>query len=359
MADAPRPLRPRQAIEQMAPYTPPTSSRQGKLRLDFNENTIGCSPQVLRVLKKQLSREGLSIYPEYTEARAQMAPFLGVDAEQILLTNGTDEAIHAVISTYVNPGDEVLIPWPTFPMFRFYPEVAGAAPRTVAYRQPDLAFPVDELCDAVTERTKAILIANPNNPTGTAIPLADVEKILRRAGEAAVMIDEAYFEFYGVTARDLIPAYPNLFVSRTFSKVYGLAALRVGYLMSREENIRIMRKGQSPYSVNSVALTCALAALEDEEYMRSYVSEVLESREMLYRGLKRLRVPYYRSEANFVLAHFGACVKQVCAGLREKGILIRDRSHELAGTARITAGKKAQTRKVLAALKEVLAACER
>ena len=358
MADEIRP-RPRQAIEQMAPYVPPTSSREGKLRLDFNENTAGCSPRVIRALKKQLSRESLTIYPEYTEACRQFAPHLGVQPDQILFTNGTDEAIHAVISTYVNAGDEVLVPWPTFPMFRFYPEVAGVVPRTVAYRQPDLAFPLEELCEAITPRTGAILIANPNNPTGVAIGLAEIETILQRAGGVAVMIDEAYFEFYGVTARDLIPRYPNLFVSRTFSKVYGLAALRIGYLMSQPENTRIMRKGQSPYSVNRAAVVCALAALEDQDYIRAYVKEALASREMLYRGLKRLKVPYYRSEANFVLARFGDCATEVCRLLRQKGILIRDRTHELAGTARITAGKKAHTRKLLAALKEALAECGR
>jgi histidinol-phosphate aminotransferase len=244
-------------------------------------------------------------------------------------------------------------------MFRFYPEVAAAVPRTVAYRQPDLTFPLQELCGAITPRTRAILIANPNNPTGAAIGLAEIETILQRAGGVAVMIDEAYFEFYGVTARDLIPRYPNLFVSRTFSKVYGLAALRIGYLMSQAENVKIMRKGQSPYSVNTCAVVCALAALEDQDYVRAYVSEALASREMLYRGLKRLKVPYYRSEANFVLAHFGDCAKEVVRLVREKGILIRDRTHELAGTARITAGKKAHTRQVLAALKEALAECGR
>ena len=351
--------RPREAIQRMAPYAPPSSGRQGKLRLDFNENTVGCSPRVLRALKKQLSRESLSIYPEYTEARARFAPFLGLDPEQILFTNGTDEAIHAVISTYVDAGEEVLIPWPTFPMFRFYPQVAGAEVRTIDYRQPDLAFPLEELCAAITPRTRAILIANPNNPTGTALGLGEVERILQSAGSAAVMIDEAYFEFYGVTAKDLIPAYPNLFVSRTFSKVYGLAALRLGYLMSQAGNVEIMRKGQSPYSVNSPALACALEAVGDQEYVRAFVDESLESREMLYRGLKRLGIPFYRSEANFVLARFGEQATEICRRLRERGILIRDRGHELAGAARITAGKKSQTRKVLAALKEVLAECGR
>jgi histidinol-phosphate aminotransferase len=227
---------------------------------------------------------------------------LGLQPDQLLFSDGTDEAIHLLCSTYVEPGDEVVMPWPTFPMFRFYVQVAGGEPRRISYRQPDLAFPLDELLAAITPRTRLVLVANPNNPTGSAIGLGEIEKILQKAENAAVLIDEAYYEFYGLTALQLLPDYPNLFVSRTFSKAFGLAGLRVGCLLSQAENITSVRKGQSPYSVNSLGVLCASEAVEDQDYVRAYVRDVLEAREILLSGLSRLGVRFYPTQANFVLA---------------------------------------------------------
>ena len=235
--------KPRQAIERMAEYRPPTASRMGKERLDFNENTVGCSPRVIETLRKVATPAFLATYPEYDRARQKMSDFFGVSPKQVLFSDGTDEGIHVLVQTYVEPGDEVVMPWPTFPMYRFYAEVAGATPVQVAMREPDLSFPVEELLAAIGSKTRAVLIANPNNPTGGAIGLDVVERILQKAKNAAVLIDEAYFEFYGVTALGLIPQYPNLFVSRTFSKTYGLAGLRMGCVLSQAENIAAMRKG--------------------------------------------------------------------------------------------------------------------
>ena len=184
--------------------------------------------------------------------------------------------------------------------------------------------------------------------------MKEIEAILRRARNAAVLIDEAYHEFCGITALKRLSRFPNLFVSRTFSKVYGLAGLRMGCLFSQAENIRSVRKGQSPYSVNSIGVMCALEAIEDQDYIRSYVEEALEAREMLCRGLERLEIHYYPSQANFVLVKFGKRAGEVCGYLQDKGLLTRDRSHEIPGTVRITAGKKSQARKLLACLREVL-----
>ena len=345
--------RPRRAVQRMKPYSPPTSDRYGKVRLDFNENTVGCSPRVARVLKSRVARDFLAVYPEYEKARQKMAGFFGVKSDRILFTNGTDEAIHLLVSTYVDDGGEVVIPSPTYAMFRFYAELAGAALRLIPYRK-DLAFPLEEMLSAITAKTRLVLVANPNNPTAGAIRLKEIEAILRRARNAAVLIDEAYYEFCGITALKRLSRFPNLFVSRTFSKVYGLAGLRMGCLFSQAGNIQLVRKGQSPYSVNSIGVMCALEAIEDQDYIRSYVEEALEAREMLRRGLDRLGIRCYPSQANFVLAEFGDSAGQVCGYLREKGLLTRNRSHELPGTVRITAGKKSQARKLLACLREVI-----
>jgi histidinol-phosphate aminotransferase len=342
-------LKPRQAILRMEPYRPPSSGRSGKMRLDFNENTEGCSPRVLRRLKL-LRRDEFATYPEYGEALPRLARHFRVRPNELTLTNGTDEAIQLVVNTYVNPGDGVIVLRPSYAMYRFYAQVMGAAVEEVHYRA-DLRFPAKELLNKITSRTRAIFIANPNNPTGTAASPAQLQAVLRAAPQAAVLVDEAYFEFYGKTALPWISRYPNLFVSRTFSKAYGLAALRVGCLFSNAQNIAAIRKGQSPYSVNSAGVAAVLEAVEDRAFIRRYVRETLESRRLLCQELERLGWKYYPSAANFVLVNFGTHAGRMREVLGEHEILVRDRSYELAGCVRITVGTLAKTRKLLRALR--------
>lgn len=356
MTESARPAqpKPRPCIERMDPYRPPTSGRQGYLRLDFNENTVGPSPRVIEKLKQAATGDFLSTYPEYESARGPIGEYFGVAADQVVFSDGTDEAIHVMLQTFVEPGEEVLIPWPTFPMYRFYAQTAAAEPILV-HRDPEtLAFPTDELLAAVGPKTRAILIANPNNPTGGAIELDEIERILRGAPGAAVLIDEAYFEFFGVTAIPLIERYPNLFVSRTFSKTYGLAALRAGCLFSQPENVAWIRRGQSPYSLNSLGVAAMLAAIEDEDYIRGYVAEALESRRALEAALDRLGVRRWPSEANFVLAYFGDDHRRVYDEMKARGILVRDRSHEVAGAVRLGVGAAEQTARLIGALEEII-----
>jgi len=347
-------LTPRKAVLEMAPYSPPTSGRAGKLRLDFNENTVGASPRVVESLKRHLNAEGLSIYPEYEQTKPALARFFGVPESEFILTNGTDEAIQVLVNTYVDDNQEVLLLHPSYAMYRFYSEVAGARVRELSYRPQDLSFPMDELLDAITPDTRAILIANPNNPTGTGVSIEGIERILRRAPHAALLIDEAYFEFNGFTALDLIKPYPNLFVSRTFSKVYGMAALRIGCLFSQARNVAFLHKAQSPYSVNMLAAIAVRAAMEDTEYVKNYVEQALAARDLLYAGFKRLNIPCYPSRANFVLFRIGERSLEIRDKLREKGVLVRDRSYEIPGCVRKTAGTPAQAERFLTELEKLL-----
>ena len=349
-ANAPKP---RPAVKAMAPYSPPTGGRAGKLRLDFNENTVGCSPHVIAALKDRLDAGALTIYPEYGEAKDAIARYFQVDPAQFVFTNGTDEAIQVFVNTYVDDGQEVVILKPSYAMYRFYAEVAGANVTEVEYPQPDMEFPLQALLDAITPETRAVMLANPNNPTGTGVSLLGIERILKRARKAAVLVDEAYFEFCGVTALTEIARVPNLFVSRTFSKVFGMAAMRVGCLFSHEANIKYLHKAQSPYSVNALAIIAAQAAVEDREYVETYVAEVLAARELLCVGLEKLGITYVPSSANFVLARIGKRAIEVRDALRSEGILVRDRSYEAPGCVRITAGTREQTRRLLAALEEI------
>lgn len=346
-------LKPRAAVEKMAAYSPPTAGREGKLRLDFNENTVGCSPKVAEFLKAQITADAVSVYPEYVDAKRELAAFFGVAENEMLLTNGTDEAIQLLINTFVDDDDEVIILQPSYAMYQFYAELAGAKIRNVGYREETLAFPLEELLAAILPATRAVLISNPNNPTGTAIDLEEIIQILERAPNAAVLLDEAYFQFYGKTALPLIAKYPNLFVSRTFSKAYGMASLRIGGLFSQARNVELAHKAQSPYSVNRLAALAARAAICDSDYLESYVAEILTARDQLYAGLRALGILFFRSEGNFVLVRFGDRASEVCDRLRAEGLLVRDRSHEVAGGVRVTVGTREQTAGFLRALERV------
>jgi len=340
-------------VLSMAPYSPPTAARADKLRLDFNENTVGCSPHVIKTLKDHLDAGRLAIYPEYGQAKEALAAYFRVKPDQFVFTNGTDEAIQVFVNTYVDDGQEVLLLKPSYAMYRFYAEMAGAHIAEIAYPPPGMEFPLQHVLGAITPRTRAIILANPNNPTGTGVSLLGIERILHRARKAVVMVDEAYYEFSGVTALTEIERVPNLFVCRTFSKVFGMAAMRLGCLFSHEANIAFLRKAQSPYSVNSLAVEAAQAAVEDTAYVQNYVAEVLAARELLCLGLEKLGIRYVPSSANFVLGDFGNRAIEVRDALRGESILVRDRSYEAPGCVRITVGTRAQTHRLLAALTEV------
>jgi len=346
-------VKPRPAVLAMAPYSPPTAGRAGKLRLDFNENTVGCSPRVIAAIRECVTADGLSVYPEYGDAKEAIAGYFRVRPDQFVFTNGTDEAIQVFINTYVDDGQQVLVLTPTYAMYRFYAEVAGAKIKTVAYPPPGMEFPLQEVLDAITPETRAVLLANPNNPTGTGVSLLGIERILHRARKAAVLVDEAYYEFSGVTALGEIERVTNLFVCRTFSKVFGMAAMRLGCLFSHPANIAYLHKAQSPYSVNGMAVLAARAAVEDTDYIQGYVAEVLAARELLCVGLEKLAIPYVPSSANFVLAQLGKRAIAVRDRLRAQAILVRDRSYEVPGAVRFTVGTREQTRRLLGALEEI------
>jgi histidinol-phosphate aminotransferase len=346
-------LRPREAVVKMAPYSPPTAGRAGKLRLDFNENTVGCSPAVVSALVQAITQERLTIYPEYEATREALAEFFCMPQSQFLLTNGTDEAIQVLINTFVDDDQEVIILTPSYAMYRFYSELAGAKVFNLPYRTGSLSFPLEELLAAITPATRAILISNPNNPTGTGIGTETIDIILKQAPRAAVLLDEAYFEFCGVTALPLIERYQNLFVSRTFSKAYGLAGLRIGCLFSQEDNVKFLHKAQSPYSVNILAAVAARAGVGDPAYVADFVGQAVLARGMLYAGFEKRGIRFYESQGNFVLFHVGESSIAIRDGLSERGILVRDRSYEIAGCVRVTAGTPAQVGRFFAALDAV------
>src|SRR5713226_918685 len=315
-------LKARDAIRTLKEYHPPLGNREG-LRLDFNENTLGCSPRVVERLR-QLDGETLARYPEREKGEAVVAAHLGVSPEELLLTNGTDEAIHLICETYLEPGDEALFVVPTFAMYEIYAAATGARVISIP-AGPDFAFPTDSVIGAISDRTRFIAVANPNNPTGAFAPANDLINIAAAAPDAAVLVDEAYFEFCGETMAGKWRDAPNLFVSRTFSKAYGMAGLRIGVLMGDTNQMSAIRRASSPYNLNSVALACLPAALADQEYIRNYVTQAVEGRCQLENELDAWGVRFWPSRANFLLVYLGDKCKPFIAQMRARGILVRDR----------------------------------
>ncbi len=236
----------RRAILERKTYEPPAEGREGKIRLDFNENTAGCSPAVLRALAK-LTPKKLAMYPEVLKGTAKLARHFKVATEELLLTNGGDDALRVFFDAFVDAGSHVLICEPTFPMYRYYSEIYGARIDVCRYDSA-MRFPLADVVKKLKQKPRVFFLANPNNPTGTLVPLSDMNKILEAAPRTAVVFDEAYADFSGLTTIPWIGKYPNLFVARTFSKAAGLASLRLGARDCARGFARFVKTGDASVS---------------------------------------------------------------------------------------------------------------
>ncbi len=361
-------LKPRASIAGMSPYHSPIVSRSG-LSLDLNESMAGCSPRVLARLRS-LSASDVSLYPQREIGERLVANFLGLAPEQVLLTNGVDEALLVLFAGYLGLNDlnddgadgELLFADPTFVMYPMLGAALGAGVvRLRSGEGENLALPVADFLAHISPRTRVIAIANPNNPTGLATPRADLLKIAEAAPDAAVLIDEAYFEFCGETLIPDLASHPNLFVARTFSKVYGLAGLRLGVLTGAAEQIGYLRRFCLPFNVNAVALACLEEALADQAFVREHVAQVKQGRERLAQLFDELGLRFWPSHTNFVLVRVGASAKTFVESMQRRGILVRDSSANpgCEGCVRITVGTPSQMDGVLQAIREAFAETRR
>ena len=346
-------LEARTAVKSLHAYRPPLAGRHG-LRLDFNESTIGCSPRVLARLRS-LDAESLARYPDREPVEREVANFLGLDAAQVLLTNGVDEAIHLLCSTYLEPGDEAIIVVPTFAMYAIFAQAEGARVVQILSGE-DFAFPLESLLARINPSTRLIAVANPNNPTGAAVACEVPLQVARAAPQAAVLVDEAYFEFHGETILNHTERPANLFVARTFSKAHGLAGLRIGILAGDGGQMAMVRRVASPYNVNAVALAALPEALRDQEYVERYVAEVQRGRRVLEQEFRTLGLRYWPSRGNFVLVRVGPAHAEFIQALRARGILVRDRNADpgCEGCVRLTVGSYEHTRALIGALRDVV-----
>ena len=344
---------PRRRVLAAPEYHPPLAARTA-LRLDFNENTFAPSPRVLARLHA-ITGEDLTVYPEREHAEIATAAHFGLAPDQVLLTNGVDEAIHLLCLAFLEEDDEALINTPTFFMYDVSVGIMSGNLRRIQ-SDDSFAFPLDRFLAAITPRTKLILVASPNNPTGITVPREHLLQIARAAPHAVLFVDEAYFHFHGESTLDDVGHIPNLIVGRTFSKAYGLANLRLGMLAGPATLMHAVRKVASPYNVNGIALSVLPEALADQDYLTWYTDQVRAGRTRIEAALTDLNIRFWPSEANFVLFEIGPRHKEFVTLMRTKGILLRDRSSDPGcdGLVRITVGVEDHVTRGLTALRETL-----
>ncbi|MBP9717908.1 histidinol-phosphate transaminase [Candidatus Gracilibacteria bacterium] len=329
-------------ISSLKPYIPPLEGRtkSGQLLLDFNERTTPASPLVDAALQEFVTTGAYRRYPSYSALYPLLAAYTGARESQLAITNGSDRGIELIIQTLVAPGEEIIIPAPTFVLFEQYATIREAKIIQPLYER-DLSFPLQGVLDAISEKTKLIIVCNPNNPTGTLASQEAIETLCIKAQEvgAFVLVDEAYGEFSGVTCSALLSRYKHLIITRTFSKAFGLAALRIGYLMANEQIIEVIKKVQSPYEVNMAAVIAAQAALQDIAYMTDYCREVMQEAKPLTEDFFRSKeIAFYPSYGNFILFK-PENPTLIFNKLRERGMLIRPRTGcRIEDTLRVSIG---------------------
>lgn len=339
----------RPAIDRMESYHPPLDERAEKdyLLLDFSESTQPPAPGVLAALRAYTDSGRMRMYPSYGDFPALLAGYVGAAPENLILTNGSDSAIQLITHALLEAGDEMIMAKPGFFVIESCARACGAEVVSPLYRGPEMAFPLEEILAAVTPRTRLIVVISPNNPTGTSASPEQIGTILAAHPGVAVMVDEAYHEFSGNSAVPLLARHDNLVVTRTFSKAFALAGLRLGYAVSNPEFIAQLHKIRIPYDVNTMAVVAAEAQLREPASWRAYVDEVMhKAKPMVERFLAEHGVAFCPSDANFLLVRPNN-VAEATAWLKEHGILVRPQRPPAQDSFRMSIGTVDEMRRFM------------
>jgi len=357
----------RQTIMSIKPYVPgkPVEEVERELgisnviKLASNENPLGPSPAAMQVLYDQIPK--VSAYPDGNcyYLKNALAAQLGMDSENLIVGNGSDEIIKLIAEAFLEPGEEAIVADPTFSEYDFAVKVMGG--KTVAIPAVNMTHDLPAMAAAVTEKTKLVFVCNPNNPTGTIVRRSEVQTLLDSLPQGVIVVfDEAYYEYvtdseYPQTL-DFVRQGRDVIVLRTFSKIYGLAGLRVGYGVARPELIGYLLRVREPFNVNMPAQAAALAALGDAEHLARSRALNEEGKAFLTGEFTRLGLTFAPTEANFLWVNIAADCRRVFAGMLRRGVIVR--TGDIFGaeeTIRVTIGTPEQNRRLVSTLQEVLA----
>lgn len=358
----------RKNILNVKPYVPgkPIEEVQRELGLDdviklaSNENCLGPSPKALKAIRKSFNN--VNRYPDASSfyLKKKMARFLGVEEKNLIFGNGSDEIIGFAVRTFLNDGDEVIIAKPTFLIYEIASQIHNGRMKFIPLTK-ELKYDLVAMKKAVTDNTRIVFIANPDNPTGTYVTKTELDTFLEGLSDnVIVFLDEAYFEFADYSFRDYPNGLdylkrPNIIISRSFSKAYGLAGLRIGYGIANPATISYMERVREPFNVNILAQAAAMASLDDRKFLRETLGHVEKEREFLYSEIRKMGLEYVRSATNFILVDTRKDCKAIFNSLLKEGVIIRDmKAWGFDSLIRVTVGTRAENKRFVKALKTVL-----
>jgi histidinol-phosphate aminotransferase len=367
-------VRPQRGLDALRPYVPgtPIEEVQRKygiidvIKLASNENPLGPSPRALAAMQKALSR--VNFYPDSESyyLRHALAEHLGpgIEPEQVTVGNGADGIIMQTCLAFLDEDSEAIVSCCSFPVYDIYVNVMRAS--LVKTPLKDFGLDLNAMVGAINERTRLVIVCNPNNPTGTIVTAAEVDGFMKRVPDhVLVVFDEAYFELvasdrFPDTLRYVWDGRENVMVMRSFSKAYGLAGVRLGYAIAAPEILAALHRVREPFAVNLLAQAAGIAALQDEDFLKRSVAANHAGRLFLYAEFDRLGLHYLQSHANFVLVEFGPRAVAIQQRLLEKGVIVRPcLSYDLPHFLRITVGDQAQNTRLIDTLERILAESER
>lgn len=338
-------------MDKLKPYD--VEEAYWPIKLDANEMPDGFTARLQTIIAETLRQVPLNRYPEIAASnfRQVLAQGLGISRDNVLAGNGSSELLGAICHAFGGPGRSILYPAPSFSMYGVYARLSDSEPVSFSLDE-DFHLPAERFLQAAkAAKASLVILCNPNNPTGTVMPEQDIEYIVANAG-CPVVVDEAYYEFYGQTSLALLDKYPNLIITRTFSKAYGLAACRIGYLAAGKDIAGVVGKILLPYHVNALSLAVAAAVYHNKAEVMAAVSGIVAERERLAALLTDTGdCRIFKSDTNFLLVKT-AKATALAAALAARGIGIRDFSKYpgLEGCIRITVGTASENNEAAEAI---------
>lgn len=325
-------------VKELDPYVPGKSideiaakyniNKNNIIKLGSNENPLGPSKKAIEAVNRIAPL--MHQYPESNleDLKEKIASYCGIKASNIIVGgDGADEILDVLGKTLIEPGDEFIVPLPSYMYYEFTLKIHGAIPVYAKWNVEDNKVDIDSVLDTITDKTKIIFLCTPNNPTGGLIDKEDIEKVLGST-DVLVVVDEAYIEFAEVDNIDLLDKYDNLLILRTFSKVFGLSGMRIGYALSNEEFIEYMHRIKPVFSLTKLSHAAALATLDDKEYIKKSIEIGIESREYLYENMLKFdKLHVYASKANYILVDVrktGMTSGEFAEELLKRGVIVRD-----------------------------------